>query len=144
MPEPVPYQYFVLRCVPRVDRQEFLNVGVVLYSQRAEFLGCASHLDTDRLLWLDAELDVAAVIEALATTVAICRGDASVGVAGTDSLGLRFGHLSAPRSTVVQPGPVHGGITTARCPEPGAMLDHLLASLVGGPRRTPGGPAAAG
>lgn len=129
---PVPYQYFVLRCVPRVDRQEFLNVGVVLYSQRATFLGCASHLDAERLLWLDARLDLAAVAESLATTAAICRGDESAGVAGTDSLGRRFGHLSAPRSTVVQPGPVHGGVTTSRCPDPDAVLAHLLTSLVRG------------
>src|SRR6478735_10417728 len=101
--ETVPYQYLVLRCVPRVDRQEFVNVGVVLYCQRLDFLSCASHLDRGRLRALDAELDLAAVEEALERVGAVCRGDESVGLAGTVGLGPRFGHLAAPRSTVVQP-----------------------------------------
>jgi hypothetical protein len=129
----VPYQYFVLRCVPRVDREEFVNVGVVVYSQRADFLGCASHLDRDRLLTLAPGLDLPAVERELAAIDAECRGDASAGLAGSASLGVRFGHIAAPRSTVVQPGPVHGGRTTDDCPDPERVLGHLLERLVKAP-----------
>lgn len=126
----VPYQYLVLRCVPRADRQEFVNVAVVLYSQRLDFLACASHLDRTRLLSLDPGLDLGAVEEALQRVGAVCRGDESAGLAGGMGLGARFGHLAAPRSTVVQPGPVHGGVLTPASPDPAQVLDHLVATLV--------------
>jgi hypothetical protein len=134
----VPYQYLVLRCVPRADRQEFMNVAVVLYIQRLDFLSCASHLDRERMLSLDPELDLDAVRDALEGVDAVCRGDDSVGLAGTVGLGSRFGHLAAPRSTVVQPGPVHGGVLTPGSPDPAEVLDHLLATLVLAPPRTDG------
>jgi len=129
----VPYQYLVQRCVPHADRQEFVNVAVVLYVQRLDFLSCASQLDRARLLALDPGLDLAAVAEGLARVTAICRGDDSAGRAGTVGLGARFGHLAAPRSTVVQPGPVHGGVLTPALPDPGLVLDHLLTTLVVAP-----------
>ncbi len=139
-PATVPYQYLVLRCVPRVDRQEFMNVAVVLYSQRLDYLACASHLDRERMLALDPDLDLDAVSEALEGVAAVCRGDGSAGLAGSAGLGARFGHLAAPRSTVVQPGPVHGGVLTAASPDPAEILDHLLTSLVLAPARPPGQP----
>ena len=121
-----PYQYVVLRCVPRVDREEFLNVGVVLHCQRADFLEARCHVDRDRLLAVAPEVDVDAVCSALAAVEAVCRGDASAGEAGRGSLGTRFGFVKAPRSTVVQPGPVHGGTTE----DPARQLEHLLERLV--------------
>lgn len=139
---PVPYQYLVLRCVPRVDRQEFVNLGVVLYCQRLDFLSGACHLDEARALALDRDLDLAAVREALERIGAVCRGDDSAGLAGTVGLGARFGHLAAPRSTVVQPGPVHGGVLTDASPDPARVLDHMLAALVlASPRAGGTGPA---
>jgi hypothetical protein len=122
----MPFQYVVLRCVPRVDREEFLNVGVVLYCQRAEFLAASSHVDRDRLQAVDARVDVDAVSSALAAVEAVCRGDAAAGAAGLAAMGTRFGFVKAPRSTVVQPGPVHGGTTG----DPAAELAHLLDRLV--------------
>jgi hypothetical protein len=122
----MPFQYVVLRCVPRVDREEFVNVGVVLYCQDADFLGCAFDVDERRLRALSAEVDAAAVSSALSATSAVCRGDASAGAAGQAPLGTRFGFLSAPRSTVVQPGPIHGGLTD----DPAARLEQLLDTLV--------------
>ena len=121
-----PYQYVVLRCVPRVDREEFLNVGVVLHCQRADFLQARCHVDRERLLAVAPEVDVDAVCSALAAVEAVCRGDASAGEAGRGSLGTRFGFVKAPRSTVVQPGPVHGGTTE----DPARQLEHLLERLV--------------
>lgn len=120
------FQYVVLRCVPRVDREEFVNVGVVLYCQQADFLDARCHVDRERLTALASDLDLDAVASALATVEAVCRGDESAGAAGRTPLGTRFGFLSAPRSTVVQPGPIHGGLTT----DPAAQLDHLLDRLV--------------
>jgi hypothetical protein len=120
------FQYVVLRCVPRVDREEFLNVAVVLYCQDADFLQCRSHVDHARLQALAPGFDVAPVESALRAADAVCRGDDSAGAAGRAPLGTRFGFLSAPRSTVVQPGPVHGGTTD----DPARHLERLLGALV--------------
>jgi hypothetical protein len=120
------FQYVVLRCVPRVDREEFLNVGVVLYCQQADFLGCAGEVDERRLGVLGPTVDPAAVRSALEAITAVCRGEESAGAAGRAALGTRFGFLSAPRSTVVQPGPIHGGVTE----DPERELRHLLDTLV--------------
>jgi hypothetical protein len=127
----VGYQYVLLRCVPRVDREEFVNVGVVLYSQFADFLCSASRLSAARLLALDPDLDVEAVEAALAAIQAVCCGpsdsNGSNGPGPTGQpLGQRFGWLAAPKSTVVQPGPVHGGLTT----DPARQLERLLTTLV--------------
>ncbi len=120
------YQYVVLRCVPRVDREEFLNVGVVLYSQSLDFLEAAYRVDQDRLRAFAPDLDPAEVSAALETVCDVCRGVTGGGLPDVGGPGKRFGWLSAPRSTVVQPGPVHGGLTA----DPAAQLAVLLAHLV--------------
>jgi hypothetical protein len=121
------YQYVVLRCVPRPDREEFLNVGVVLYCQAADFLDVAWHCDADRLAALDPGLDPGQVCAALEFVEGVARGDARGGAASAQPLGPRFGFLKAPRSTVIQPGPVHGGVTA----DAARTLEHLLERLVG-------------
>jgi hypothetical protein len=121
------YQYVVLRCVPRVDREEFLNVGVIVYCQAQDFLRSAGRVDARRLAALDADVDVSSVAEAIAAIEAVCLGDGPPGSPAAEPLGTRFGFLSAPRSTVVQPGPIHGGITADAAVE----LDNLLDRLVG-------------
>lgn len=126
MSERSPYQYVVLRCVPRVDREEFVNVGVVLYCEDAGFLKSHWRVDAVRLRALAPGIDVTAVTGALVFVDDVCDGDASAGSVGQEPLGTRFGFLKAPRSTVVQPGPVHGGITS----DPLAELDRLLDVLV--------------
>jgi hypothetical protein len=123
----VGYQYVVLRCVPRVQREEFVNVGVVLYSQDADFLDAAWRLDEARLRALAPDLDLEAVAAALETVCRVCRGETGGGLPELGGLGKRFGWLSAPRSTVVQPGPVHGGLTA----DPRAELEALVDRLVG-------------
>ena len=95
----LPYQYVVLRCVPRVDREEFLNV--VLYCEETAFLHAARHVDRERLAALDPRLDLDAVCDALAFVEGVCRGDESVGAAAGKPAGTRFGFLKAPRSTVL-------------------------------------------
>lgn len=122
----VPFEYAVLRAVPRVDRGECVNIGVVLYCQAHDFLGCALHVDSDRLRALDPAVDVAAVEGVLAGVRAVCGGDAVAGGAAAGPPRVRFGWLTAPRSTVVQPGPVHPGLTA----DPAGELERLVARLV--------------
>jgi len=124
----VAYQYVVLRCVPRPDREEFLNVGVVVFCEEEGFLDVLCHVDESRLRALDPRVDLGQVHAGLAFVAAVCAGDPSAGDAGRAPLGQRFGFLKAPRSTVIQPGPVHGGLTA----DPARQLEHLLERLVGG------------
>jgi hypothetical protein len=130
MTVPVPtrlaYQYVVLRCVPRVDREEFVNVGVVVYCHATDFLDVAWHVDGDRLRALHPGIDVEQVCEALVFIDGVCAGDERGGAAASAPISQRFGFLKAPRSTVLQPGPVHGGTTT----DPASQLEHLLEKLV--------------
>ncbi|HET8960940.1 DUF3037 domain-containing protein [Nocardioides sp.] len=120
------YQYVVLRCVPRVEREEFVNVGVVLYCQAADYLDVRWGVDRERLQALAPGLDLDQVCEALAFVSGVCAGDHRGGTAAQQPIGTRFGFLMAPRSTVLQPGPVHGGVTT----DPAAELERLLGRLV--------------
>ena len=120
------YQYVVLRCVPRVEREEFINVGVVLYCQASDFLDVRWSVDRERLRVLDPGLDLDQVCEALAFVAGVCAGDERGGTAAHQPIGTRFGFLMAPRSTVLQPGPVHGGVTS----DPADELERLLGRLV--------------
>ena len=122
-----PYQYVVLRAVPRVDREEFVNVGVVLYCEESGFLDAAWQVDELRLAALDPGVDRTAVCRGLEFVAGVCRGDDALGEIARKDLGVRFGFLKAPRSTVLQPGPVHGGLTS----DPARQLEHLLERFVG-------------
>ncbi len=117
------YQYVVLRCVPRADREEFVNVGVALYCQGADYLAATGCVDPARLGALWPALDVGRVRESVAFMEAVAAGDPRAGAVAAQPPTLRFGFLKAPRSTVLQPGPVHGGTTT----DPAAALAALVA-----------------
>ena len=121
-----PFEYVVLRVVPRVDRGESINAGVVVYSRASEFLGCRVHLDRDRLAALDPSADADLIDRALESVSDVCGNGPGAGPAAGEEIGRRFRWLTAPRSTVVQPGPVHTGLTA----NPGAELDRLLQLLV--------------
>lgn len=121
-----PYQYVVLRCVPRVDREEFVNLGVVVFCQATDLLAVAWHVDEQRLAALWPQLPIDAVHEAMAFVDGVCAGDPRGGAAARQPVSQRFGFLKAPRSTVVQPGPVHGGLSA----DPLAELARLLEVLV--------------
>lgn len=121
-----PFEYAILRVVPRVERGEFINAGVVLYSQAERFLGARVHLDPARLMALDPDADLEAVRAHLEAARSVCAGGAEAGSVGRLPLGERFGWLVAPRSTVVQPSPVHTGLTD----DPEAELERLLSSMV--------------
>jgi Protein of unknown function (DUF3037) len=124
---PVVFEYALIRVVPRVERGEQLNAGVVVYCRPAGLVRAVIRLDQARLLALDPEADVAAVRAALAAVAAVCAGGAAAGQAAVDDPGRRFRWLTAPRSTVVQPGPVHCGLTG----DPQGEPERLLAQLVG-------------
>jgi hypothetical protein len=123
---PSPFEYALLRVVPRVDRGEFVNAGVVLYCQEKRFLEAAVHLDPERLRALDPRLDLAAVRAHLEAAPRVCAGGPGAGPIGLLPPVQRFGWLVAPRSTIVQPSPVHTGLAE----DPREALDHLLETMV--------------
>ncbi len=104
----VVFEYALVRAVPRVERGECVNVGLVLYCQAREFLAVQVHVVEQRLRMLDDQVDVTGVLEAAQALQRTCAGE---GPAGQTSLGQRFRWLTAPRSTVLHAGPVHSGLT---------------------------------
>ena len=119
------FEYAVLRLVPRVERGESMNAGVVVYCRDLDYLGARVHLDVDRLRALDQSAEVDSIAAALGAAADACSIDGD-GPAADEDIGRRFRWLTAPRSTVVQSGPVHTGLTT----DPAAEADRLLALLV--------------
>jgi len=120
------YDYAIVRVVPKVEREEFVNVGVIVSCSTTGFLAARIELDERRLLALDSTLDVESIRAHLATIPTICAGGAQAGPIGQLSQRERFHWLVAPRSTIVQTSPVH----TGRCTDPGAVLEHLLDTMV--------------
>ncbi|MCK2237275.1 MULTISPECIES: DUF3037 domain-containing protein [unclassified Crossiella] len=120
-----PFEYAVLRVIPRVERGESINAGVLVYCHRLDYLGSRVHLDPDRLRALDPTADPAAITSVLHSVAGTCA-EPAVGPAAGQSLGQRFRWLTAPKSTVIQPGPVHTGLTT----DPAAETERLLRLLV--------------
>ena len=125
------FEYALLRVVPRIERGEAINAGVLLYCRPLDYLGARVHLDSRRLCALDPDADSVVIARALDAVVAVCDdGDTEAaryaGPAGEEDRGRRFRRLTAPRSTIVQAGPVHTGITA----DPEAELDRLLQTLV--------------
>jgi hypothetical protein len=115
--------------VPRVERCEFVNVGVVVYCKALDFLDVRCTADLDRAVALDPGLDVAAVLAHLGAIGSVVRGEPSAGPSGLRSQGDRFRWLVAPRSTVVQASPVHTGLTD----DPARELDDLVRRMVDPP-----------
>lgn len=120
------FEYAVLRVVPRPEREEFINAGVVLYCPERGFLDARIHLDRERLHTLDSGLDPDAIFAHLEAVRRVCAGGPEAGALGHLPPRQRFGCLVAPRSTVVQASPTHTGLTC----DPEAALEHLLATLV--------------
>ncbi|TVL89845.1 DUF3037 domain-containing protein [Streptomyces sp. SAJ15] len=120
------FEYALLRVIPRVERGEQINAGVVVYCRATGFVAARTHLDEARLLALDPTVDVAGVRAALHAVEGVCRGGVHAGQAAGDDAGRRFRWLVAPRSTIVQPGPVHTGLTTDAEAEVERLLDLLV------------------
>ena len=121
-----PYDYAIIRVVPKVEREEFINVGVIVSCPARGFLEARIDVDEQRLRALDATLDIDSLRLHLATIPDICTGGEQAGPIGRLSQRERFYWLSAPRSTVIQISPVHTGL----CKNPTAILEHLLDTMV--------------
>ena len=120
------FEYALLRVVPRIERGECVNAGVLVYCRPKSFVAARTHLDEARLLALDPKADVPGVRAALRAVEGVCAGGDAAGQAARDDAGRRFRWLVAPRSTILQPGPVHTGLTA----DPAAEAERLLESLV--------------
>ena len=123
---PEPFQYAVLRLVPRVEREEFLNVGVIVFCRTRRFLSARVALDPRRVRALAQDVDLDAVREHLDARVRIAAGDPDAGPIAALPQSERFHWLVAPSSTVIQTSSVHSGL----CDDPQAMLDRLFQQLV--------------
>ena len=122
------FDYAVVRVVPRVDRDEFINAGVILYCRSLDFLAARIWLDRARLaaLYPDATADLDPIERALAVIPRIAAGDPAAGPIALLNQSERFHWLVSPRSTITQVSPVHSGL----CDLPAAMLDHLVDRMV--------------
>ena len=120
------FDYAVLRIVPRVDREEFMNAGVILYCKAQHFLAAKVHIDESRLLALCPEVDLEVVRLHLEAFTRICKGDVEAGPIATLPQRERFHWLVAPRSTMIQVSPVHSGL----CEAPHLSLEKLFSQLV--------------
>jgi hypothetical protein len=120
------YDYAIVRVVPRVEREEFLNVGVIVSCQEKDFLDARIELDETRLRALDPTVDMDSICENLAAIPLICAGGADAGAIGQLTKRERFHWLVAPRSTIIQVSAVH----TGRCDSPKAVIEQLLNAMV--------------
>jgi hypothetical protein len=120
------YDYAIIRIVPRVERGEQINVGVILSCVDGDYLDARIELDEARLRALDPAPDLDAIRDGLATITAVCAGGAQAGAIGALPPRGRFRWLVSPRSTVIQMSPVHTGRTS----DPRAALERLLDTMV--------------
>lgn len=126
MPSLIIYEYTIIRVVPRVERGEFLNVGIIVSSQAHKFLKAKVELDEKKLLSIDPSADAAMIRSMLETIPLICQGDKGAGSVALMSIRERFDWLTAPRSSSLQTSPVH----TGRCESPDDALEHLMNTMV--------------
>jgi hypothetical protein len=120
------FEYAVIRVVPHVEREEFINVGVILYCGPQKFLKAKFHIDEARLKCLCSKLDIQEIINHIDSFEQICRGGEQGGPIGKLSVAERFRWLTATRSTVLQTSKVHPGL----CSDPNEMTDRLHKQLV--------------
>jgi hypothetical protein len=120
------FEYAVIRVIPRVERGEFLNVGVILYCQPHAFLRSASEISRERLSALGGDAGLPEIEDHLRAIEKICGGGSGSGPIGKLARGERFRWLTAPRSTIVQTSPVHSGL----CIDPAETLNSLIEKLV--------------
>ena len=126
MPEQNSFDYAIIRVVPRVEREEFVNAGVILFCLEQRFLEARVHVDESRLKALWPEIDIDLVRQHLEAFPNICKGDHSAGPIARLSQRERFHWLVAPRSTMIQVSPVHSGL----CENPENAIDRLVRELL--------------
>jgi hypothetical protein len=126
VPDKFRYDYAVVRVVPKVDREEFINAGVIVSCPELSFLEASIRLDEVRLRALDPSVDLELVKKHLDVIPLICLGGDEAGSIGQLPQRQRFHWLVAPRSTIIQTSPAH----TGRCGDPAAALLRLVATIV--------------
>lgn len=133
MPAQRTYDYAIVRVVPRVERGEFVNAGVIVSCAPLGFLGARIDLDEGRLLALDPHADLEGIRAALAAIPRICAGGPAAGALGKLSLRERFDWLVAPRSSTIQTSVVHTGRCSDDAGDPARTLERLVAAMVHAP-----------
>jgi len=126
MPSRSAFTYAVLRIVPDIEREEFVNAGLILFDRERRFLRARTGLDEQALAVLDGDCDLDAIRAQLELVEAIASGTTDVAPFAAMSQSERFHWLTTPRSTLVQPGPLHAGVTD----DPEATFEHLYGVLV--------------
>ena len=111
MQDKVTFEYAIIRIVPKVEREEFFNIGVILFSKRKKFLGIKYHINPDKLKAFDIELEIEILNEYLNAWNQICKGEPSGGKIGKLELSDRFRWLTACRSTIIQSSNTHAGLS---------------------------------
>jgi hypothetical protein len=126
MQNKVTFEYAVVRLVPRVEREEFLNIGVILFSKRKKFLGIRYQIDEAKVSAFSKEVDVDMIQRYLKAWEAVCAGGRQGGKIGELDMASRFRWLVAARSTIIQSSPTHPGL----CHDPEAVLERLYQRYV--------------
>ncbi len=122
MQNKVTYEYAVIRLVPKVEREEFLNIGVILFSKRKKFLGMKYQIDDVRIHAFSSDIDTNLIRKYMEAWELICGGGQEAGPIGALDIALRFRWLSAAKSTIIQCSKTHPGV----CREPSKVLEKLF------------------
>lgn len=126
MQDKVTYEYAVIRLVPKVEREEFLNIGVILFSKRKKYLDIKYQIDESRIRSFSEEVDTDMIREYLEAWVLICKGSPDGGSIGKLDVASRFRWLVASRSTIIQSSKTHPGL----CTDPEKVLEDLFKRYV--------------
>lgn len=126
MQDRVTYEYTVIRLVPKVEREEFINMGVILFSKRKQFLDMKYHIDDKRIRDFSSDVDTRLIRKHMEAWALICKGGETAGRIGALDIALRFRWLSAAKSTIIQCSKTHPGI----CGEPAKVLEQLFGMYV--------------
>lgn len=126
MQDKVTYEYAVIRLVPKVEREEFLNIGVILFSKQKKYLGIRFNIDKKRIQHFSESTDIELVTKYTEAWKAICKGEPNGGTIGKFEISSRFRWLSASRSTIIQSSKTHPGL----CHNPEEVLEELFTRFV--------------
>jgi hypothetical protein len=122
----VTYEYAIIRLIPKVEREEFLNIGVILFSKRKKYLGIRHGINEKRILVFSPEIDVDLIRKYIEAWESICNGEPDGGAIGKFELSSRFRWLTASRSTIIQSSKTHPGL----CHDPEKVLEDLFERFV--------------
>lgn len=126
MQDKVTYEYAVIRLVPKVEREEFLNIGVILFSKRKKYLGMRYKIDENRIKSFSESTDIELIKKYIHAWELICQGEPHGGAIGKFEVSSRFRWLTASRSTIIQSSKTHPGL----CQNPEEVLDELFERYV--------------